>query len=75
MAETNNRITEYQLKHSLQELYKSYIQERSKEYVDRKLTGQIIIQFRNGEISALMDQPIIAGASNLSYYTDKILTS
>lgn len=60
------------LKRSIQDTSLQYIQARSKEYVDKQLSGRLVLEFHGGKISQIYDQPIIKGISQLAYYLDKI---
>lgn len=74
MEEDNRRLTIEGLEDKLQEEYKTYITERSNEYMEKKLTGRLVIDFSKGKIQSIQDQAIVAGVSMLMYYSERILT-
>lgn len=61
------------LESKLQETYWEFIVKRGKEYMDKNLTGRIVIDFQKGNINSLQDQQIIAGVSALSFGLEKLL--
>lgn len=59
------------LEQELATAYLEYAYKRADEYIKKRLSGRIILDFKQGEMK-LFDQPIIMGASNVSFYLDKI---
>lgn len=60
------------LENKLQKTYWEYIVKRGKEYMDKSLTGRLVIDFQKGCINSLQDQQIIAGVSALNFGLDKL---
>lgn len=60
------------LENKLQETYWEYIVKRSNEYIEKNLTGRLVIDFQKGVINSLQDQQIVAGVSALNFGLDKL---
>lgn len=56
----------------LEQLQWQYINIKSGEIKDKKLTTRLVLDFQNGVLNTIQEQSIIAGASNLSYFLDRI---
>ena len=60
------------LENKLQETYWEFIVKRGKEYMDKSLTGRLVIDFQKGIVNSIQDQQIIAGVSALNFGLDKL---
>jgi len=60
------------LESKLQETYWEFIMKRSREYMDKKLNGRLVIDFRGGIVNGLQDQALIAGMTALNFGLDKL---
>jgi len=52
--------------------YLKFFEDRLGEYVDKGLSGRIVLDLRSGRIDKIFDQAIIQGASQINYYLDKL---
>ena len=60
------------IKQELQDTYWKFIKKRADEYMDKTLTGRLVIDFQKGRINSVFDQSVIAGASAVNFYMDKL---
>ena len=70
--EENSRIKTEDIKTELQLAYWEFIKKRAEEYQNRQLTGRLVIDFQKGKINSIFDQGVIAGASALYFYMEKL---
>ncbi len=56
----------------LQNLYFAFAQKRTLEYIEKNLTGRIIIDIQKGFINSVLDQQIVAGVSALAFGFEKL---
>jgi hypothetical protein len=60
------------IKTELQDVYWQFIKKRAEEYGKRQLTGRLVIDFQKGKVNSIFDQAVVAGASSVLFYLDKI---
>lgn len=61
------------IKDELQDMYWQLIKTRADEYIDKQLTGRLVIDFQKGRINSVFDQAVIAGVSAVLFYQNKVL--
>lgn len=61
------------IKNELQDMYWQLIKTRADEYMNKQLTGKLIVDFQKGRINAIIDNSVIAGVSAVLFYQNKLL--
>jgi len=62
----------FRLENELQKTYWDYVIRCSKEYMEKQLTGRLVIDFQKGIINSIQNQEVIAGQSVLFYNLNRL---